>query len=108
MHSTVGTVRYPGEDECGTIVYIKASLTGDESVDLIEFSQSHPDFPHTPTTNQMFDEDHFESYRQLGHHIGSKIFQKDWSAPQVDAIAEGFCKIKEDWQRQKQEARSKR
>jgi hypothetical protein len=77
LHYSIGTIRYPGETECGTLVYIKSSLTDDESVDLIEFGKRHPEFPHTSTINQFFDESHFESYRELGHHVASGIFQHD-------------------------------
>lgn len=107
MHHTVGTVRYPGEDKDGRLIYIKASLTGDESVDLVEFSQSHPEFPHTPTTNQMFDESHFESYRQLGHHIGSKVFQRNWKVRGRDVVADRFDDLQNDWESQKRELESK-
>jgi hypothetical protein len=91
LHFSVGTVRYPGHDKCGKLVYIKASLTGDESVDLIEFGQRHPEFPHTPTINQMFDESHFESYRELGHHVGSTVFQKNWKSTENIKSEEEFC-----------------
>jgi len=77
LHYSVGTIRYPGEEECGMLVYIKSSLTNDEALDLVEFGKRHPEFPHTSTSNQFFDESHFESYRELGHHIASLIFQDD-------------------------------
>ena len=77
LHYSVGTIRYPGEDTCGNLVYIKSSLTNDEALDLMEFGKRHPEFPHTSTSNQFFDESHFESYRELGHHIASIIFQDD-------------------------------
>lgn len=107
MHHTIGTVRYPGVDQCGMIIYIKASLTGDESVDLVEFSQSHPEFPHTPTVNQMFDESHFESYRQLGHHIGSNVFRRNWPDLAEGSFTDRFCEIEEDWKLQKNEMERK-
>jgi hypothetical protein len=77
MHYAVGSVRYPGEDECGVIVYIKATLKGDEPVDVVEFRKRFPAFPNESTLNQFFDESHFESYRSLGYHIGTQIFVDD-------------------------------
>jgi hypothetical protein len=79
LHYSVGTIRYPGEEECGQLVYIKSSLTNDEAIDLVEFGKRHKEFPHTSTSNQFFDESHFESYRELGHHIASFVFQHDMS-----------------------------
>ena len=66
-----GTIIYPGERQCGKLIYIKASVTGDEPIDVIEFRKRHSEFPHTSTTIQFFNEAHFESYRALGHHIAS-------------------------------------
>ncbi|HKF47585.1 MAG TPA: hypothetical protein VKB38_09535 [Terracidiphilus sp.] len=77
LHYSVGTIRYPGEEKCGNLVYIKSSLTNDEALDLVEFGKRHKEFPHTSTSNQFFDESHFESYRELGHHIASVVFQHD-------------------------------
>jgi hypothetical protein len=79
LHYSVGTIRYPGESDCGTLIYIKSSLTDDEPIDLAEFGKRHPEFPHTSTANQFFDESHFESYRELGHHIASIVFEFDMS-----------------------------
>ena len=54
-------------------MYVKATLRGDEPVDVLEYHGSHPDFPHESTANQFFDEAQWESYRRLGEHIGSKV-----------------------------------
>ena len=52
----------------GTLVYIKATLSGGEPVDVWNFAKSNPAFPHDPTSDQFFDEARFESYRSLGYH----------------------------------------
>jgi hypothetical protein len=49
-------------------VYIKATLTGDESTDVLQYAQRHEEFPHEPTLDQFFSESQFESYRALGLH----------------------------------------
>jgi hypothetical protein len=53
----------------GYLVYIKASLTGREPVDVIQYAKTHKDFPHETTANQFFSEPQFESYRKLGSFI---------------------------------------
>jgi hypothetical protein len=53
----------------GILVYVKASLTGDEPTDVLEYKNSHTDFPHDRTADQWFSESQFESYRKLGEHI---------------------------------------
>ncbi len=77
LHYSIGTVRYRGEKECAKLIYIKSSVTGDEPVDVVEFRKRHVEFPHTSTTNQFFDESHFESYRALGQHVAAGIFMRD-------------------------------
>src|SRR5262249_3985902 len=52
----------------GLLLYFKATLSGDEPVDVRTFASQDPAFPHDPTGNQFFDEDRFESYRALGYH----------------------------------------
>jgi hypothetical protein len=70
-HVSLGRIRYgavdPGASD-GYLIYIKATLSGDESIDIKNFAALHPAFPHDPTGNQFFNEDRFESYRALGYH----------------------------------------
>ena len=75
-HFTVGSIRYsavdPGADD-GVLVYMKATLSGDEPADVLNYSRSHPDFPHQSTANQFFTEAQFESYRMLGLHTIEQV-----------------------------------
>jgi hypothetical protein len=71
-HGALGVIRYSvadGPDALdGTILYLKATLSGDEPVDVWNFAAVNPAFPHDPTSDQFFDESRFESYRTLGFH----------------------------------------
>ncbi|HUF24329.1 MAG TPA: hypothetical protein VMN81_09395 [Vicinamibacterales bacterium] len=72
QHGAIGTIKYsaidgPGAPD-GTILYLKATLSGDESVDVRNFASADPLFPHDSTSDQFFDEARFESYRALGYH----------------------------------------
>ena len=76
-HVAIGVIRYNDVDFegiNGTFVFIRSSMTGDESADLKNYAATNPPFPHHPTIDQFFDEDQFESYRMLGLHIGQTIF----------------------------------
>ncbi len=81
QHFFVARIDYPGEGGEGPgrdappayLVYLKPSLTGDEENDLKRHWSRHPAFPHDPTSNQFYDEDMVESYRQLGYHIGEEF-----------------------------------
>ncbi len=71
LHCTVGTIHYENADRdarTGTIIYFKASLTGDEPADVQNYKKDHPSFPHESTADQWFCESQFESYRELGYH----------------------------------------
>jgi Patatin-like phospholipase len=72
IHCVHGTIRYPEDSDpsqFGHILYIKASLTGDEPPDILNYRREHKKFPHDTTLNQFFTESQFESYRRLGEHI---------------------------------------
>ena len=78
-HCAVGKIRYDDVDNeamPGTLIYVKASLTGDEPADVLHYAASHPTFPHETTANQFYTESQFESYRALGQHIAEAIFER--------------------------------
>ncbi|MBF0555844.1 MAG: hypothetical protein HQK96_15060 [Nitrospirae bacterium] len=72
-HCAFATINYDAVDGAsakrGVLIYIKASLTGDEPPDVLNYAEEHEDFPHDTTANQFFTEPTFESYRKLGEHI---------------------------------------
>ena len=72
-HHAVGIIHYADGSE-GVLLYIKASLTGGEDPDILNYATNHKAFPHDTTADQSFDEDQFESYRKLGKHIGMALF----------------------------------
>lgn len=74
-HFAIATIRYPAAEQDGIsgpqdgyLIYLKASMTGDEPFDLLRYQASHEDFPHNSTADQFYDPERFESYRQLGFH----------------------------------------
>jgi hypothetical protein len=77
-HCAVGTIHYEHADRTqapGTLVYVKASITGDEPTDVRRYASQHPEFPHQSTADQFFSESQFESYRALGYHVGQRVFE---------------------------------
>ncbi|WP_246659387.1 patatin-like phospholipase family protein [Rhizobium sp. FY34] len=74
-------VRYPTGNETqpweiGYLLYVKLSLTGNESEFLRRYRLDEPTFPHHSTADQFFTETQFEAYRSLGEHIGDKLFME--------------------------------
>jgi hypothetical protein len=85
-HSAVGRITY-GNGSLGYLIYLKASLTGDEEADIQQYRAGHPDFPHQSTGDQFFSEDQFESYRRLGQHIATVALRPGATQPNMVALA---------------------
>lgn len=70
-----------GQGATGFLLYIKSSMTGNESEFLQKYRTEHPSFPHEPTSDQLFDEAQFEAYRALGEHIADDLFRPELVNP---------------------------
>jgi hypothetical protein len=66
-HWVQATIHYGG-GETGTLLYLKSTLTGDESPYVRAYREMNPAFPHESTANQFFTETQLEVYRALGEH----------------------------------------
>jgi hypothetical protein len=85
----------PAED--GLFIYIKASLSGTEPIDIYNYARSNRSFPHQSTADQMYGEAQFESYRSLGLHTVEQMLAKVAPQPgQPGAPDQKFDDI--DWQ----------
>ena len=77
-HRAVGRIRYPAVtdaagrrlgEEIGWLVVLKSSITGDELARIANYRRDNPIFPQQTTADQFFDDNQFESYRELGYHV---------------------------------------
>lgn len=75
-HFTLGTIDY-ADGGRGFLLYVKSSLTSNEPNYVLEYRTRFPDFPHQSTMDQLFEEDQFEAYRALGHHMVEELFRPD-------------------------------
>lgn len=80
-HSHLLRIHYPdagpGKPKAiGLMLYLKLSLTGDETELLKRYRSISPDFPHESTLDQFYTEEQFEAYRQLGVHVAEGVFSK--------------------------------
>jgi hypothetical protein len=98
-HCAVGTIhyekRYPGMAP-GYLLYMKASLSGNEPSDVLQYAAASPDFPHESTQDQWFSESQFESYRKLGGHIAQVVFEGARVTSDLDPES-AFVALKERW-----------
>ncbi len=91
-HCAVGRITYANGSR-GYLIYLKASLSGDEDVDVQQYHASHQEFPHESTGDQFFTEDQFESYRKLGQHIAAVTFRGAEDCANVTAMASKLANI---------------
>ncbi len=70
-----------GQGQQGLLLYIKSSMTGNETEFLQQYRTGHPTFPHESTADQLFDEAQFEAYRALGEHVGEELFRPELVDP---------------------------
>lgn len=75
-YAALARISYSGSPNAddGMLLYIKPTLLGKESADLLQYHAEHADFPQESTADQFFDEAQWESYRKLGAHIGETLF----------------------------------
>lgn len=67
-------IHYLDTNAFSWLLLIKPSVTGSESMDVLQYQRAHPQFPQESTADQYFDEAQWESYRKLGEHIGNELF----------------------------------
>lgn len=99
-HCAVGTIRYDKVDPGaapGILVYLKASLTGDEPMDSQAYATDHPEFPHQSTADQWFSESQFESYRKLGEHVTRRVLEAAADSPGGISREALFVRLSEAW-----------
>jgi hypothetical protein len=72
-HAALATIAYGENGTRSWLVYVKATLTGDEPEDVCHYHRAHSAFPQETTNDQFFDEAQWESYRRLGVHIGHRV-----------------------------------
>jgi hypothetical protein len=76
-HATLAEVTYDGDKEPASwIVLLKASVTGDEPLDVTSYKKNNPDFPSESRADQRLSEARWECYRALGEHVGATVLNR--------------------------------
>ena len=99
-HCAVGKIEYLDGSQ-GILLYLKASLTGDEPEDVAQYHATQNQFPHETTADQWFAESQFESYRALGYHATHHSLTPatswiPWDA-QRPGVEKFFAALKDYW-----------
>jgi len=94
----IGSIRYPEIPQPdpevatyidGVILYIQAIPVRDMRPDTESYWRRHPDFPNEPTSNQFFQEEQLEAYREVGLRIGRAAVAsiRDGDNPSFTSVA---------------------
>ncbi|QZI72616.1 hypothetical protein K5F93_10230 [Pseudomonas protegens] len=75
------------------ILVLKPRLIAGLTPDVVNYARANPGFPNQSTVDQFFDEAQFESYRQLGLHIGQQLFGR---SGQSNEMAEALWRYLDD------------
>jgi hypothetical protein len=70
-----GLIKYPDPEQEARLVYARAVLTERASWDLLAYQARDGRFPNHSTSQQIFTDEQFESYRALGHQAGCRALE---------------------------------
>jgi len=79
-HALLCRIHYPG-GHTGLLLYLKLSVTGNESQLIKRYRTLNAEYPHESTADQFFKEEQFEAYRQLGVHVAEGLFSPTLVGP---------------------------
>lgn len=68
----IGTLEY-NDGSQGYLIYVKTTLINGLSEDIYGYRRQNSSFPDETTSDQFFDEQQFEAYRELGFLIGRGV-----------------------------------
>ncbi|MGX5174129.1 lipopolysaccharide biosynthesis protein [Aliikangiella sp. IMCC44653] len=74
----IARIYYPekqGKSEPAYLIYLKSTMITGLPADIYAYKAANRSFPDQPTSDQFFDENQFESYRELGYQITREMLQ---------------------------------
>ena len=81
-----GEIAFPDQAKTkGTLVYIRAVLTKSAPEEIASYAMKDKKFPNHPTTDQFFDDERFEAYRELGRHLTAGAIHT-WKEPPPSGV----------------------
>lgn len=74
-----------------TLLWVKPRLTARASLDLRQYQVTHPAFPQEATADQFFDDEQWESYRQLGELAGNTLLDRTMWPSGLSGLVEALA-----------------
>ena len=84
-----GVIRYPNGVE-GTLYLLKTVIPRGAPLDVLSYRERDQRFPYHPTSDQLFDDRQFESYRALGRDAAERFvrLRDQQPAPHAEALVD--------------------
>jgi hypothetical protein len=83
----IGEFSYPGKEAGDAslhyLIYIKLAVPTSAPLDVIAYQQKHSTFPTDSTLQQLYDDQEFEAYRELGYYCAQAAVQNIVYGPQT-------------------------
>jgi hypothetical protein len=89
-----GRIRYPNGTE-GKLYLLKTIIAHGAPLDVLSFRERDRRFPYHPTSDQLFDDRQFESYRALGRDAAERFIKKFREPLSTSLETEAFVDITE-------------
>jgi hypothetical protein len=86
---TIGSITFGANGSApvkGHILVLDAAMVDGLPVDVHDYAESHAEFPHVSTGDQLFTDRDFEAYRMLGREIANRAVSTPVTAPLFAAI----------------------
>ncbi len=90
-YAAVAEIDYGSEEDTGLLIYIKPAFYGSEPIDVYQYGQENPDFPHDSTLNQFFNESQFESDRRLGYYIMDNLLEQTNPKQDIHVVGQAIA-----------------
>ena len=90
----VGIIRYPNGTE-GKLYLLKTIIARGAPLDVLSFRERDGRFPYHPTSDQLFDDRQFESYRALGRDAAERFIKRFREPAPLPLAAEALVDLTE-------------
>ncbi len=72
----VARISYDTDDHEGLLILLTTTFVDSLGADLVSYRRRNPAYPDQPTSDQFFDEQQFEAYRELGFTLAEDMMSK--------------------------------
>lgn len=72
----VAHISYDTDDHEGVLILLTTTFVEKLTAELVSYRGRHAEYPDQPTSDQFFDEEQFEAYRELGFKLAERMVEE--------------------------------